>query len=115
VIHNHFISTFILTFFLGCQVQAQLSDADTPIIPNVITPNNDGRNDSFEIRKSPDSLFSATEAPSLIVFNRWGKSIYESSTYLNQWDAYGLESGQYFYIVQLKSGRRFNGVLSIVQ
>lgn len=104
----------MLLFFTGSGY-AQSTDDSGPIIPNVITPNNDGRNDRFEIRKSNDSLFTAEDAPSLTIVNRWGKTIYESSTYINQWDAYGIESGQYYYILQMKSGRSLNGVVRVIQ
>lgn len=61
-----------------------------------ISPNGDGRNDSFDL-----SGFGVSE---LTVFNRYGKKIYTRSNYTNEW--YGqtdegdeLPTGTYFYCV----------------
>ncbi len=112
---NIYFLIFFATFSVANDSFAQLGDADAPFIPNVITPNNDGQNDRFEIRKSSDSLYTAEEAPALTIVNRWGKTVYESRLYLNQWDAYGLESGQYYYVLQLKSGRRYSGNITVIK
>ena len=62
--------------------------------PNVITPNGDGDNDAlvFEgLDRYPGS--------SLVVFNRWGKKIYETSDYQNNWSPTDISDGTYFYIL----------------
>lgn len=59
-------------------------------IPNVITPDGNSLNDHF-------ILDPAFEGSSLSIYNRWGKQVYETLNYKNDWDASGLASGIYFY------------------
>ena len=63
-------------------------------IPNVIKPDNDGRNESFIIR-SIDKF----DRINLTIFNRWGDHVYESNDYKNDWSAEGLGAGTYYYII----------------
>ncbi len=71
------------------------------IIPSAYTPNGDGVNDMFEIQGL--NSFSERE---LVVFNRWGKTIYENKDYENNWDARNnagdeLPDDTYFYVLTL--------------
>lgn len=66
-------------------------------IPNVITPNGDGKNDQFVIKglaKYPNSEIS--------IFNRWDNLVYASPNYSNNWDGKGLSTGTYFYVLKLR-------------
>lgn len=77
------------------------------IIPNVITSNGDGVNDYFRINgleNFPGSSFMA--------FNRWGKKIYSSDDYKNDWKP-DENAGTYFYIINISDGRTFNGFFQI--
>jgi len=67
-------------------------------IPNIITPNGDGFNDVFFI-KNIDKLESST----LIIYNRWGKKIYEADNYKNDWDGAGSADGVYYYMLSYKT------------
>jgi len=62
-------------------------------IPNVITPDNDGKNDFFALEPDLGDLY-------LEIFNRWGKQVYQTQNYKNDWDGSGLEAGVYFFRVQ---------------
>lgn len=65
------------------------------IIPtNVFTPNGDGINDFFTLINLDDY-----PAPSVKIFNRWGKLVYESDAYQNDWDGDNLNEGTYYYII----------------
>ncbi|NLR78424.1 gliding motility-associated C-terminal domain-containing protein [Chitinophaga eiseniae] len=67
-------------------------------IPNVITPNGDGRNEKFQIigiSRYPNS--------SLFIYNRWGNEVYQSKNYQNTWDGQGLNEGTYFYLLRLNT------------
>jgi len=80
-------------------------------IPNVITPNNDGYNDNFKIvnlEYYPNST--------IVIFNRWGKKIYESSDYQNDWDGEGHSDGVYYFIlnVNYNSGNNDDELMSEV-
>lgn len=64
-----------------------------PFFPNVITPNNDSRNDSFHLS---NSLLQSK----LRIFNRWGELVYQSYSYENSWQGEDLSPGIYFYTVE---------------
>ncbi|SNS79326.1 conserved repeat domain-containing protein/gliding motility-associated C-terminal domain-containing protein, partial [Belliella buryatensis] len=63
-------------------------------IPNVITPNGDNRNDSFEIKGL--SKFASNE---IVIFNRYGDHVFERTNYQNDWTADNLPAGTYFYVL----------------
>jgi gliding motility-associated-like protein len=63
----------------------------TPFFPNVITPNGDGKNESFYIKGANE------QKTSVMIFNRWGEKIYENLAYDNNWSAEGLTAGVYYY------------------
>lgn len=75
------------------------------IIPMLISPNNDGMNQTFEIAgidRYPNSK--------LEVFNRWGKLVYKNSNYDNTWDGKSdnnqvLADDTYLYILTLSNGK----------
>jgi len=73
---------------------------DILIFPNIITPNGDGKYDKFEI----GALIKGggyTEAQ-LIIYNRWGKKVYESNNYKNDFGGEGLADGVYFVTIKAK-------------
>ncbi|MFD2203156.1 DUF7507 domain-containing protein [Shivajiella indica] len=75
------------------------SDTDVNIIqpffiPNVITPNSDGRNDTFEIKGL--NKFVSNE---IVILNRYGDTVFQRSNYNNDWDAPGQGAGTYFYVL----------------
>lgn len=65
-------------------------------IPNVITPNNDGKNDAFVIKGL--ELFTTRK---LRIFTRFGDEVYHDEQYNNNWAATGLKEGTYFYILEV--------------
>lgn len=71
-------------------VEVRIADLTDYKIPNVITPNDDPLNQYFVLH--PLLLGS-----SLAVYNRWGKQVFSSSNYQNEWDGYDLPTGVYFY------------------
>ena len=71
-------------------------------IPNVFTPNGDGKNDTFAI---PD--LSQYKENELIIVNRWGGEVYQSKNYKNNWTGDNLEEGTYFYSLKVTNS---NGV-----
>ncbi|RFM34065.1 T9SS type B sorting domain-containing protein [Chitinophaga silvisoli] len=84
-------------------------------IPNVFTPNGDGRNDLFVIRgleNYPGSRLS--------IFNllRGGVLVYRSENYDNSWDGRGAGPGLYSYILEVnEKGRKkvYKGKLVIIK
>ncbi|UOQ70220.1 T9SS type B sorting domain-containing protein [Hymenobacter cellulosilyticus] len=61
------------------------------LIPNVVTPNGDQRNDRF----APQGLVGEW---SLVVFNRWGKQVYTADIYHNEWG--DVPAGIYYYTLR---------------
>jgi len=96
-----------------------------PLIPNIITPNGDGKNDYFVIQNVADS----TQEPQplteimlpqneLIVYNRWGKKVYDQAPYTNEWDGNGMPDGVYYYIFRYKkrdTAYQFDGTVTIMR
>lgn len=106
---------YVITDASGCTepqykvVVAGMKDCETPIIdiPNSITPNNDGINDSFwvtNIEFYPDNEIK--------IYNRWGDLIYKDSGYMNDWegkkDGELLPTGTYYYVLDLRDGSEVN-------
>lgn len=61
-------------------------------IPNVFTPDNDGKNDFFMIRNIEDYPNS-----DLVILNRWGNEVFKATGYKNDWNGGSLTEGVYFY------------------
>lgn len=80
----------------------ETDDSDVEIIacavtiPNVFTPNGDGSNDFlvFEnLEYYPNNK--------LVVYNRWGKVVFEKSGYQNDWNGGDYSDGTYFFLLEL--------------
>ncbi len=81
-------------------------------VPNVFTPNGDGINDYLEIKKL--EYYVANE---IVIFNRWGNKVFESSNYHNEWDGGNLSDGVYFYVLKcigFYSDDEFYGSVTII-
>jgi gliding motility-associated-like protein len=80
--------------------------------PNVITPYNvDGKNDVFKI----DGLENFPDSK-LEIYNRWGKRIFVSNNYQNDWDGGGAADGVNYWILYLQDGRgtTMKGTVTII-
>ncbi len=89
--------------------EIELDRSPDPVffIPNVITPNGDGKNDYFEL--SQELLGSE-----LKVFNRWGRMVFHSINYENNWSPDNLATGVYFYnLIDNCTKRSIKGPLHI--
>ena len=80
----------------------------TPVIPNVFSPNNDGINDTWQItylNSYPDCVVN--------IFNRYGQAVFHSAGYKTAWDGtYNgklLPVGTYYYVIDT---RRITRVLT---
>jgi gliding motility-associated-like protein len=63
------------------------------IIPNVFSPNGDGKNDRFDI----EGIINTQNT--VRVFNRWGQVVFEATNYRNNWAATDVPDGTYYYEV----------------
>lgn len=112
--------TFVLTVTgqTGCTASDSLFvSVFRPItIPNAISPNGDGVNDTWEITNLTDYPGASVE-----VYNRYGQMVYRSLTgYTKPWDGKmngkELPVGTYYYIIDLKNGvKPMNGSITIIK
>ncbi|WP_238379303.1 gliding motility-associated C-terminal domain-containing protein [Cytophaga hutchinsonii] len=88
-------------------------------VPNVITVNGDGVNDTWEI----ENIESFPNAEFLI-YNRWGNLVWKSTGYPKEWDATNFRNGEvlpdgtYFYIIDLHSTiytEAYTGYIQVVK
>lgn len=74
-------------------------------VPEVITPNSDFYNDVF----LPDlTTWNAINKHSIIVYNRWGEKVWESSNFPEGWDGKlngnYVADGTYFWVLEVYYG-----------
>ncbi|ALI97792.1 gliding motility-associated C-terminal domain-containing protein [Rufibacter tibetensis] len=67
------------------------STSGNPEAPNIITPNADGKNDFFVIKNRGENAH-------LEIYNRWGKLVFKTDRYQDEWDGKDLSEGTYFYV-----------------
>lgn len=97
----------------GCTGRDEIVVRDAPcpfVIPNIITPNGDTRNDAF--------VLEGLNAPDLSVeiYNRWGRQVYQKAAYDNSWNAAGQSAGVYYYILHnARTGQRYKGWVEVVR
>ena len=88
-------------------------------IPNIITPNGDGVNDRFRIvlKASKEDFFKSFPSSTLLIYNRWGKKIFESNNYQNTWDGEGAADGVYYWTLELEDGEetQMQGTVTIMR
>lgn len=105
-IYSVLITTECATLYDSIRVRMPMHDL---FIPNAISPNNDGINDYFEILGGISQL-------TLKVVNRWGKLVYFSNSYNNDWNGGNLSSGVYYYLIEDKClNQEYKGKLHILR
>ncbi len=95
----------------GCSYDFEFTaNGTTCNIQKGISPNGDGKNDSFDL--------SGLQVRKISIFNRYGKIVYDFSNYTNQW--YGqsnkgdeLPDGTYYYSFEREGGESKTGWIYI--
>ncbi len=95
-----------------------VSVVDPPLvrIPNLITPNNDGENDVWDLIEVPN-----LEQFDIEIYDRPGALVYRTSNYLNDWkaeDATGKEllPGVYFYYLKNRvTELEYRGFIQVIR
>ncbi len=111
-------TTYTLSAKVGyCTGESQVTITVTPRvrIPSAFSPNGDGLDDAWEIDRIAEYPGSH-----VIVFNRWGLKLFETTGYNrgNQWN--GTINGQpapvgtYYYLITLGNGKSYTGPLTVV-
>lgn len=93
----------------GCEIAVDSIEVfqKSPSIPNVFTPNDDGKNETFIIE-------NASKNGKLTISNRWGNEVFVSKNYLNEWKAINQPSGLYFYHYETDCGTS-KGYIEIIR
>ncbi len=98
----------------GCtdEVSVTIQVLNRLSIPNIITRNSDGVNDWFEITGLLPNSY-------LLILNRWGNVIFESSNYDNKWAGENksgakVAEGVYSYVLKSPDGNQYHGFVHIV-
>ena len=86
---------------------------DNILIPTLITPNMDGRNDYFVIKG-----LTALGKTELYIFDRRGVQVYKNLDYDNSWDGIDynknpLPDDTYFYVIKPENGKPLSGYIVI--
>jgi len=104
----------------GCEnrdsVRIKVVDDHRVIPNNIITPDNNGKNDTWKITN-----IDAYEKATVHIFNRWGKEVYQKTGYIDQWDGRNnnndiLPDGTYYYIIRFKnSDKHYSGTITLLR
>ena len=100
-----------------CASQSSVTVTVTPRVrvPNAISPNGDGRDDTWEI----DNIGTYPNNH-VLVFNRWGAKIFETTNYNrgNEWNGTikgePAPLGTYYYVITLGNGKSFSGPITVI-
>ena len=79
------------------------------VVPNVVTANADRQNDYFAVQGLKG------EGWALDVYNRWGRAVFQTANYHNEW---GLDAAPGLYYVLLRrpaTGYQFKGWLEVLR
>jgi gliding motility-associated-like protein len=103
---------------VGCEAKDSLVitvETETIAVPNLLTPNGDGHNDTWVINNIPDLSKCYVN-----VFTREGMLVYSASPYKNDWngtrDSSVLPDGYYVYVIENKNtGKVYTGILNIIK
>jgi gliding motility-associated-like protein len=113
--------TLTVSDIFGCvdsgHVTVNVYIPDAIVLPNVITPDGDGLNDVWKINPKLDLTGSH-----LVIFNRWGETVYETDNYGNNWGGTykgtgrALPDGTYYYVlkVPLENNHTYTGAINIL-
>jgi gliding motility-associated-like protein len=97
----------VLTVFKGLCKESlaktiQIENNQLP--PNIITPNGDTKNETF---------IAPNIGSKLEIYNRWGKPIYQSDSYQNNWGQ-EVPNGVYYYLITSPTGTRCKGWIHVL-
>lgn len=112
-------TTYTLTITTAtCELKKQVVVRvhDDPVIPNVFSPNGDGKNDTWNIK-----YLETWPAGNLSIFNRYGQKVFYASPYTQAWDGKfaGKEVpvGVYYYVIEPNNQRdkKYSGSVTVLR
>lgn len=85
------------------------------LIPNAISPNGDGKNDVWKL----DFIKFLHQDAEIVVVNRWGQTIFQSTGYDTPWDGTYqgdlVPEGTYYYIIKLNADEVYKGTVLVLK
>ena len=115
------VFTLVVSDTYGCidsaHVTVHVFVPDAIQLPNVITPDGNGKNDVWKVNARVDLAGSR-----LVIFNRWGETVYEADSYNNDWGGTykntgeKLPDGTYYYEFKVPSQNNhlYKGAINIL-
>ena len=92
----------------SCQAEFKGFVSTSFYIPNVFTPNGDGKNDVFEVKGLPENS-------RLRVYDRWGSRVYFEENYNNGWTGGKQADGTYYYELETENQGTKKGWIQIIR
>jgi uncharacterized repeat protein (TIGR01451 family) len=89
-------------------------DPDKAFIANVITPNEDDAQNRYFYLKPFETQECLGDFRSIRIFNRWGRTVFESRQADFRWDASQLPTGVYYYRMDWAE-QKFQGTLQLIR
>ncbi|MCJ0743663.1 PKD domain-containing protein [Pedobacter montanisoli] len=88
---------------------------ENPDIPNVFSPNGDGKNDTWNIK-----YLETIKEGTVTIFNRYGQKVFFAKPYTTPWDGrfngIDVPVGVYYYIIEPNNGRkRYTGSVTVLR
>ena len=97
----------------SCSISDTLTIIVDGEVPNIFTPNGDGKNDIFSVNQLSAKMFTAQ------IYNRWGRKVYEWTDPKGGWDGAGAEAGVYYYVVdyttQSNKAEQMHGTITLLK
>jgi hypothetical protein len=87
-------------------------------VPNVITPGiEDGKNDYLLVQfgDGSETANAIGLQASLTVINRWGKVVFETNNYQNNWKAENSPAGVYYFVVVMDGYAECTGWVEVIK
>lgn len=121
---NEYLVDFIITEKLKCEdkkdtvtvkfvIKDKITVLDQFLPSNVFTPNNDGKNDVFEMPNLP-SENCKYQFLKIDIFNRWGRKVFTSKDRAFAWGGEGSLPGVYYYAIDFKS-IKYKGMVTLLR
>ncbi|MBU2019961.1 MAG: gliding motility-associated C-terminal domain-containing protein [Bacteroidetes bacterium] len=87
------------------KIRVTYEGCQSMIIANLLTPNGDGKNDTWLIQRIDESVELSVK-----IFSRTGKEVYSSNNYANDWDGSSkgekLQDGTYYYFIRINGSEK---------
>jgi hypothetical protein len=87
----------------------QITQQNCFFIPNIITPNADGINDLFVVKGLGAGPWK------LELYNRWGRQVYRSDAYHNEWGSEAAPGIHYYLLRRPSDGQFYKGWIEVVR